>query len=266
MRTAEDDPYLFPQHPSEFDRLDVQHYALRMTIGANYLAPVETPRRVLDSGSGTGQWAYELCDQFPQALVTGLDLQPTRPRRPPNFHLVRGNLLQGLPFADGQFDFVHQRLLVPAIPLQSWAALVAELVRVTRPGGWVELVEADWGIEPAGPASERLVELAGRLARSHGLDAGATIFRSLDRCLADAGLVDVQRQAMDIPLGDWGGRAGSLMASDYRAAASRLSEVWQARFGLTAEECQEVVRAAVEEWDVLRSRCSFAFAFGRKPG
>ena len=33
-----DERYIFPRHPSEMDRLDVQHYALQLTIDANYVA------------------------------------------------------------------------------------------------------------------------------------------------------------------------------------------------------------------------------------
>jgi SAM-dependent methyltransferase len=60
--------YLFPRHPGEVDRLDIQHYALRETLHANYLAPVEDPQRVLDVGCGTGQWGFEMCREFATAL------------------------------------------------------------------------------------------------------------------------------------------------------------------------------------------------------
>src|SRR5439155_24391132 len=66
--------YLLPRHPDEIDRLDIQHYGLRETLGANYLAPVEAPSAVLDVGCGTGQWGFEVCIAFPKALVVGLDL------------------------------------------------------------------------------------------------------------------------------------------------------------------------------------------------
>jgi SAM-dependent methyltransferase len=255
--------YLFPKHPSETDRLDVQHYALRLTVGSNHVAPIGTPGRVLDSGCGTGQWAYDLCAEFPEAVVVGLDLEPSKPGRPANFRLVKGDLLDGLPFVDGGFDFVHQRLLVPGIPLANWDRLVAELVRVTGPGGWIELVEAAWAVEPAGPATSRLVELTTRLGRSLGLDTGL-VFSSLDERLRAAGAIDVERRTVDVPLGEWGGRTGSLMASDYRAAAMRLGETFQARFGVTVEESQELIRTAWREWDELESRCTFAFGIGRK--
>jgi len=260
-----DDAYLFPRHPTEMDRLDVQHYALQVAFGANYLAPIQRPTQILDSGSGSGQWGYDLCAEYPAATVVGLDLEPSKPGQPANYRFVRGNLLRGLPFAGDRFDFVHQRLLVPGVPLKRWAEVVAELVRVARPGGWVELVEGDWAIESGGAASDRLVEVFGRVGRSLGLDTTGIVFRSLAECLERAGLVDVERRAVDIPLGEWGGRMGSLMASDYRAAAMRVGAIVQAQHGITLEAWQDLIRTARQEWDDRRSRCVFAVAFGRKP-
>jgi len=70
--------YIVPPHPTEVDRLDVQHYALRGALGRNYVAPLEQPARILDVGTGTGQWAFDLCAEFADALVVGLDLEPSK--------------------------------------------------------------------------------------------------------------------------------------------------------------------------------------------
>ena len=37
-----DNHYLFPRHPGEIDRLDIQHHALKGTLQANHLREVET--------------------------------------------------------------------------------------------------------------------------------------------------------------------------------------------------------------------------------
>jgi hypothetical protein len=44
-------------------------------------------------------------------MVVGLDLVPSKPPQPANYHFAYGNVLQGLPFADDRFDFVHERFL-----------------------------------------------------------------------------------------------------------------------------------------------------------
>jgi SAM-dependent methyltransferase len=264
-----DVPYILPHHaiePAEIDRLDVQHYALRGNLGANYLARLKQPSRILDVGCGTGLWAYELCAEFPDAQVVGLDLVPSRRPWPATYRFVRANLLQGLPFADERFDFVHQRLLIWAVPVRSWQVVVQDLVRVARPGGWVELVEGSPEFEPTGAATERLCELLLRFSRTRGLDSTGIVFRSVDSYLTRAGMAPVERRTVRLPLGEWGGRIGSLMASDIRAVCMRLTPVFEARFGIPERECRELVTAAQLEWEELHTTGSMAVAFGQKPG
>ncbi|MFZ0218007.1 MAG: methyltransferase domain-containing protein, partial [Candidatus Dormiibacterota bacterium] len=156
--------YLLPRHPSEVSRLDLQHYALRETLRANYLAPIDEPARILDVGTGTGRWVFDLCHAFPRALGVGLDLVAIGSASgPSNYRFVRGDVTAGLPFDDATFDFVHQRLLRLGIPTAAWDGVIAELVRVTAPGGWVELAEVGVGIESIGPATEALFDSAAEL-------------------------------------------------------------------------------------------------------
>lgn len=258
-------PYLFPRHPGEVDRLDVQHHALREVLGAYHLAPVGRPGWILDVGSGTGQWAFDMCRHHPDAVIVGFDLVAGKPGRPDRCRWVRGNVLQGLPFADGRFDLVFQRLLVVGVPLAYWPRLVADLVRVARPGGWVELVEPVVGVVGAGPATARFNELALAFARQRGLDTTRVVFDSLDDYLRGAGLVEVVRRQVEVPIGAWGGRVGSFMATDLRAAQARMSEVLQTHAGVSAEECHALVDQAQEECRHLRMSFRFATAFGLKP-
>jgi SAM-dependent methyltransferase len=259
--------YLFPSHPSEIDRLDVQHYALRETLGVNYLAPVGQPGSVLDVGCGTGQWGFELGEEFPEAAVVGLDLVPSKAGSPPNYRFVKANVLQGLPFASESFDFVHQRLmLASAVPVSSWGDLLADLARVMRPGGWIELVEGIAEIDSGGPATRRLTELTQRLRRSLGLDTTGIVVHSLDSQLRREGMVRVQRRDVQLPIGEWGGPVGALMASDFRAAYARLDTVFESRFDLTSEEYRGLIGTAQAELDEYQSTGVVVAAFGQKPG
>ncbi len=259
-------PYLMLSHPSEVDRLDVQHYALRDALGGNRLAPIGSPRAILDVGCGTGRWAHELAAEFPDALVVGLDMDRSRSGHPGGYRFVCGNVLQGLPVADGAFDFVHQRLLFGAVPLKHWPGLVGDLVRVTRPGGWVELLEGSQEMNRMGPATTRLTDLMLRLCRSRGLDSTGILFRSVDSYLSRAGCTAVQRRTFEVPVGDWGDRLGSLLGSDVRAMFTRLGTHFEAHYGVSGAECQDLVRQMHAELDEHRTTWSFALAFGRRPG
>ncbi len=257
--------YLFPRHPGEADRLDLQHHALREALGRNYLAPVGPLGRVLDVGTGTGRWGIEICWEHPEALVVGLDLVPGRAEHPSGYRHVRGNVLRGLPFRDGVFDFVHQRLLVAGIPVAEWPRVVGELVRVTRPGGWVELVEPMMRAQPTGPASRHLVELLLARADSLGLDTRDAVFRAVDGYLREAGLEEVTRREFELPIGEWGGRVGSFLASDMRAAATRMCEVLESRGALSAEKASDLIRRFQREFEDYRPIWNVAVAYGRKP-
>lgn len=54
---------------------------LRITMGNKlYFAPIgEKPARILDVGTGTGIWAIEMGDDFPDAEIVGTDLSATQP-------------------------------------------------------------------------------------------------------------------------------------------------------------------------------------------
>ncbi|WP_376796303.1 class I SAM-dependent methyltransferase [Thermogemmatispora sp.] len=263
-------PYLLPKDLGEVNRLDFQHYVLRSVLKGNYLAPVRRPRRILDVGCGTGQWAIELAQQFPEAEVIGLDVEQvkTRSAPPPNFRFVQGDILEGLPFEEGYFDFVHQRLLFLAIPLPAWPGVVQDLARVTAPGGWIELVEgspSSSSFVPAGPATQQLCGLIGQLASLRGLDSEGVVMRSLERYLVEAGLINIQRCPIEIPVGEWGGRLGSLMALDVREGVKAVSAPVAARFGMSESEVLNLLDRASQEWNELRTSYSLAVAYGQKP-
>jgi hypothetical protein len=178
---------------------------------------------------------------------------------------VRANVLHGLPFSDGQFDFVHQRLLLAGLPLAAWPAVAADLVRVTRPGGWVELSEPPFEIEREGPANGRLRGLTTELTASMGLDSTRVVFDSVDGWLREAGLTGVVRREISVRIGEWGGQVGSLMVTNFRAAYMRLCDALEKRSMLTAEEGWDLIRRAQDEWEHNRMLWSFAIAFGQKP-
>lgn len=259
-------PYLFPRHPREVSRLDLQHYALREALGADYLAPIGEPARILDVGAGSGQWGFDMLDAFPRAFVAGLDLVPGKPAANRRYRFVRGDVTTGLPFPEAHFDFVHQRLLRASLPVRAWPRAVAELVRVTRAGGWIELVELGNGLEPAGEATAELFRSLLRLASRQGLDPDGRVVFALDRLLAGAGLDDVATRRMNLPVGEWGGRPGSFLASDMRAMFTRLGPVFESRLSIPAARTVDLVRTAARECEDLHSSALFYGAWGRRPG
>jgi methylase of polypeptide subunit release factors len=48
---------------------------LQLLDGELYEAPIKNPQRIMDVGTGTGIWAIDVADKFPEAEVIGVDLR-----------------------------------------------------------------------------------------------------------------------------------------------------------------------------------------------
>ncbi len=267
-------PYNLPRDLEEMNRLDFQHYLFRAALRGNFVAPIDRPGAMLDVGTGTGRWAREMAQTFPQAAVIGLDIHPppvdeageTQQRTdllPPNYTFVSGNVLEGLPFADASFDFVHMRMLVSAIPHDRWPFVAQELVRVTRTGGWVESVEA---LLPTngGPVAEQPMDWIRAISLRREVDiADAT---HVQRHLAAAGLTQVTLHELTIPCGNYGGRIGKMMATDYFAGVKAVGGVMVAQGLTTQDHFDKVLTQAMQDIASPRYRCVFPVfvAYGQR--
>ncbi|KAJ1549555.1 hypothetical protein HK405_011091 [Cladochytrium tenue] len=145
----EESLYMLPADADEKVRLHLQHVVLRTTFGGNFHTPQRdlfaddtVSAKILDVGCGTGSWCIDMAKQFPHADVTGIDLVSyERTEVPDNLTFEMGNVLEGLKYPDNTFDFVHQRLLIFALPKDSIPSVFKELVRVTKPGGYIQVNE-----------------------------------------------------------------------------------------------------------------------------
>ncbi|KAL1609406.1 hypothetical protein SLS59_001772 [Nothophoma quercina] len=75
--------YNFPNDEKEQDRLDMSHHMCLLLLDDKlHLAPLPEDRaiRILDIGTGTGIWAMDMGDKYPNAQVIGNELSPIQPR------------------------------------------------------------------------------------------------------------------------------------------------------------------------------------------
>ena len=255
-------PYPLPNDMDEINRLDFQHFLLRTGLRGNYAAPIGQPTDILDVGAGSGRWAMEMAALFPNARVVGVDLVPPPDEtqslgqgldtRPENYLFTVGNILEGLPFSDASFDYVHQRLLFSAIPRDRWPTVIQELARVTRPGGWIESGEIG-AAHDGGPGFMGLWRSWAELAATRGVDFDVS--KHIGEMLSDSGLTLVKQHVMNFPIGEWGGHIGRAAATDYLALARAL------RAGVTA---QNILSA--DQYDALYARAQREFAQRRGNG
>ncbi|HTU67892.1 MAG TPA: methyltransferase domain-containing protein [Steroidobacteraceae bacterium] len=154
--------------------------------------------RVLDVGAGTGEFSARIADAYPDARVTGVELLAAsvdyaRQRHAalaPRVTFETGDAFR-LAQPDDTYDLVANRHMVQAVPQVE--RVVAELVRVTRPGGHVHVLAEDYSMlhMMSGPHDpdlfwRKVVEFAART----GTDA--RIGRRAATVLKAAGLKDVR--------------------------------------------------------------------------
>lgn len=145
---------------------------------------------VLDVGCGTGTLAVRLARDFPAVRVFGIDPDPLalkRARR--KAERARASILFGrgfaeqLPFADQSFDRVFSSMMFHHLPGDVRSAALAEIRRVLRPAGRLELVDF------AGGAHNTLAQLM------HGNQLDAAVEDKLLRRMAGAGFETPMRTA-----------------------------------------------------------------------
>lgn len=265
-RYLDNSHYLLPKDLREINRLDFQHFLLRRLLGNNYAAPLPPSiRSILDVGCGTGLWVREMAQQFPRAQIVGLDLELSNVanNHPANCWFVTGNILQELPFSSGCFEFVHQRLLVAALPAQAWSSVVKELVRVTSPAGCVELLEIGQSMTNPGPATYKYLQWWMEFSQRTGFDT--TVVEHLGDMLQDAGLEEVNQQKIKAPVGQWGGHAGILLATNMIEVLQAIKQRFCTVLQISPALFDATINALPAEWEEYHTEFHFYLAYGQKP-
>ncbi|KAJ3898835.1 hypothetical protein F5879DRAFT_576726 [Lentinula edodes] len=204
--------YLLPADNVETQRLNTQHNMIVNAFGGKlFVAPTNltTGDRVLESAAGSGIWALEFFEKNRTEGVTldieCIDISSAQfPSTHPSEVHFSVNSVVNLPNPDwtDTFSFAHQRLLVAAMNDTLWRSAVAELFRVVKPGGWVELVEIeaqDFSTWSVGPNSTKLASLINALYGGKGVIGDLSVY--LPVILKEAGFVNVQCDPRRVTIG-----------------------------------------------------------------
>jgi ubiquinone/menaquinone biosynthesis C-methylase UbiE len=160
-------------------------------------------RRALDVGCGLGDDVHALAERVPGGEAFGVDVSEgmieearrrARPDQPVSFQVADA---RALPFADGAFDAVRAERLLMHVPDAPRA--VAEMVRVTRPGGRVAAFDFDWDmffVDSPDRETTRAVVRSFSDHMKHGW-----IGRQLPRLFAESGLgeISVAPRVLSLP-------------------------------------------------------------------
>lgn len=203
--------YHFPNDGGEQERMDIHYHAVRLAMGNKlFHAPLadKEPTAILDVGTGTGIWAVDASDEFPNAQVTGFDLSPIQPNWvPPNVHFEILDADEDWGYGSGRFDFVHTRMM-NGVSLKSWPHFYQEAFKTLKPGGWVENQEIDTSLQsddntfPENSQIQEWVKLWNEGIEKLGV-VGKCFPEKMAEQMREAGFVNVSVLNFKMPVGPW---------------------------------------------------------------
>jgi SAM-dependent methyltransferase len=155
--------------------------------------------RVLDVGAGTGEFSAKIAQAHPDAQVLGVELLEASVRHARAKHAALVPRLQfevgdafALAHPDDTFDLVANRHMVQSVPHVE--KILAELVRVTKPGGRVHLLAEDYSMlhMMSGPLDPDVLWRKGPVEFSERTGTDSRIGRRTWTLMRAAGLVNVR--------------------------------------------------------------------------
>ena len=263
--------YLLGDSPAEIRHLVEQAAVYAQEAGELLdLIGVDPGSTAIDVGCGVMGVLHLLAERVgPGGRVVGLDREARMVESGQRFAQQRGLAVEfieadaaasGLP--DRAFDLVHARTLL--LNVSNPQEILAEMVRIARPGGVVAVQEPDataWICDPPHPAFETLRTAILNAYRRTGKDFN--IGRRIARMLRDAGVDDIRVRATARVT-----HVGDYYQTFLLTIAGLVREVIVAAGELTADELDSytaTLRAHLEMPGTLTLQPLMWQAWGRVP-
>lgn len=203
--------YWAPTDNQHTEGNDVAHqYTLMLRNNKLYSAPIEGPKKILDVGTGTGIWAIDMADEFPDAQVIGTDISAVQPSwLPPNCSFQIDDAQLEWTFEPASFDYIHARNLFGGI--DDWQKLYCQAFANLKPGGYFESVEIDLETRSENSRVQndpnhifkkwcQLFFAAGdKIGRTFKIARDGTMKKYFE----EAGFEDIHHQSWKVPIGGW---------------------------------------------------------------
>lgn len=237
---------------------------------------------VLDVFCGAGEWVLATAQAYPQTEVVGIELDPqlldtahtqARLKRLSNVNFMQMDPLQKIDLPDNSFDLVNLRFLATIVASDSWPQILAECLRLTRPGGCIRLTETDLPISNSVAFEHFNGLIASALyttQRSFSPDGVSfAITPMLSGLLAQAGCRDIQRTTSvnNFSAGrDTHAAVTQELAHTYQLIQPFLSKANAVR-GVHQDEVMKIYQQMLSEMQA-DSFCAIAFyltVWGKKP-
>ncbi|KAI8096470.1 S-adenosyl-L-methionine-dependent methyltransferase [Halteromyces radiatus] len=243
--------YCLPRDELEQDRLNSQHFSLKVIFNGNVLPIIATSlaqeAKILDIGCGSSTWCLEMALDYPRSQIRGLDMADMFPTtiRPQNVTFDLHNALEGLPYENNSFDLIHMRLLITAWRVEEWSFILKEIYRVLKPGGYVQLVESDFTVTQKSPMVEMFNKTLYTTIQQRGLDP--FIVKHLDTLLPEHGFQIVEKELKLVNYGEKGNPISQEMLWNWKSAMKAMKPILAHHLLRQPEEYERFIDRYIQE-------------------
>ena len=184
---------------------------------------------------------------------------------PPNIHLHEFSCTQLPELWTGKFDVVNQKMLLGALLSTEWPTALSEIMRVLKPGGYVQFVELDLHNSVMGsPAVHRFSELSIPFYEKLGLMLDAA--QQLPRMASEVGFVNISSEKKYGATGKSWGKLGELGTESNGDAIKNIGPKMVKVGIMTEEEFTQIYAGAVNEFEMKEgTRFVYRMICAQKP-
>ncbi|CRG88572.1 hypothetical protein PISL3812_05603 [Talaromyces islandicus] len=212
------DSYFMPNDDAEQTRLNIIHQAFLLLLdGELTKAPIPRgrPCRILDIGTGPGDWAVEMGEMYPDAQVIATDISVFDAGPAvlglPNVHFQLDDAEAAEWTYNEPFELIHFRGLAGAF--RNWAVVYQQAFKNLTAGGYIEVVESEPDMDAivfpdlhpdsyynilASAMQSTVLTTSIITTESNGVRAHLQ-----PSLLTASGFVDVRTYDISVPLGTW---------------------------------------------------------------
>ncbi|KAF3183903.1 hypothetical protein TWF788_005376 [Orbilia oligospora] len=269
--------WLVPNDEVQQDQMDLFHHVFLLRLrGKLFLAPIENPQKILDVGTGTGIWAIQIAEEFPDAEVVGNDISPIQPSWvPPKVSFEVDDFNDPWLQAPNSYDFIHERDCHAAV--KDWGKFAENVFKTLKPGGYwesqehtVEITADDGSV----PEDNILKQWCTNLIQATEIIGQTCVVAPhIIGHMQKAGFVNIKQQFFKLPIGAW-----PKDPVDKEIGAFNLINMVNAAEGFTTAAYTRILGKSIEEAaqavvDIKRDLQNkdfhmyfqFAVTYGQKP-
>nr|CAG8459732.1 13401_t:CDS:2 [Entrophospora candida] len=199
---------------NELARLQTFHFFTKESWRNLFTAPIED--LLLNS-----TWTMDMATTYTKPSYIGIDKLPLFPTeiKPNHVEFKLVDVLEGLPFEDNTFDFVYMEHMKFHLREDDYLDLLNEIIRVVKPGGWMEILEFDKEFLDSGPIDSSIhQEIKKAIYEKYKInfDLFPKIKSALKQMQQDGNIQYINDFENKLVIGKWGGKIGEVFLQGYK--------------------------------------------------